>query len=482
MHRVRIVFRIGVPTTLLLVMLVAGSLPGMATTHVTVEVTNAHCAQLVVTQLIFLQVILPVHIQIGSIQVPIGDTKTLEYEFAQTPTVLQLGGTRDGSSFQETVSVPGSATFACGTITVSVGAPLLPPPPPTETGIATLTRWTIPTANARPSGIGVGAEGKVFFAEFAGNRIGQLDPAMNQIRERAADGGPFGLYVTAGGVLYYTLASANAVEVMAFDGGTTRWSLPTPNALPGIPAFAPLGPGEVNLWLPQRNTGTLTRFSPSMVPIPMILITTPPTNVSPTTTQIVGVTTTVTPEVYPGNPLLPPATAMLLPTATPPFAEWSGPTAAMRVAVAPNGKVWFTDTAATLSVLDPSSNTSIFYGLPSGTQAMALTVGPNGWVWFTDLHRPAIGVLDPTSADVRLWTLPGSGQPFDLARDAAGNFWFTDRTGNAMGKLNPFTNQVTIYPLPGGSQPLFLTLDAEGRVWFTADQGNYVGRLSPTSP
>lgn len=476
MHRARIVFQIGVLTTLMLAVLVAVSLAGTAATHVTVVVTNTHCAQLVVTQLIFLQLILPMHVQIGSIQVPIGETRTMEYDFAQTPTVLQLGGTHDGTPFQATVFVPGSATFACGTITVTTGS--APTPPTGNSRTAELSRWTIPTANARPSGIGVGPEGKVYFSEYGADKIGQLDPTANQIRERTADGGPFGLYVTSGGTLYYTLATANALEVMLFTGGTNRWSLPTPNALPGVPTFAASGPGQVNLWLPERNAGKLARFSPAMVPIPMILITTPPTSVAPSTSTINGNVTSVAPEVHYGNPMLPPPIAILPPTISAPFTEWQGSGPVMRVATAPDGRIWFTDSGATVSVLDPTSNTANYYSLPAGTQALAVTVGPNGWVWFTDLARPALGVLDPATADVRLWTIPGGGQPFDLVRDSAGSLWFTDRTANRIGHLNPFLDELTIYPLAGHPQPLFVALDDQDRVWFTADQGNYVGRLT----
>ncbi len=468
--------RRGVWGVLVVVLLLAVPLAAAGSTQVTVAVANTTCAQLTITQIIFLQVILPVHFQIGSIQVPIGETKILEYDFEQTPTVLQLGGTRDGSSFQETVSVPGSATFGCGTITVTVGS--APTPPTGDGSTAELTRWTIPTANARPSGIGVGPEGRIYFAEHGADRIGQLDPGTHQVRERTATGGPFGLYVTSGGTLYYTLATANALEVMLFDGGTHRWSLPTTNAFPGDLVPAASGPGQVNLWLPERNTGRVARFSPNMVQIPMILITTPPTSVSPTASTISGSVTSVSPEVHPGNPMLPPPIAMLSPMSTTPFTDWQSPGPVMRVATAPDGRIWFTDTGSTLSVLDPASNTAYYYSLPSGTQALAVTVGPNGWVWFTDLGRPAIGVLDPASADVRLWPVPGGGQPFDLVRDGDGGLWFTDRTSNALGRLNPFLNEMTVYSLPGSPQPLFLALDEEERVWFTADQGNYVGRLS----
>ncbi len=344
-----------------------------------------------------------------------------------------------------------------------------------------LTRWSIPTANALPYGIGLAPDGKVYFAEFNGNKIGQLDPSTDEIRERSVTGGPFGLVVGPTGSLFYTLAQANAVETMVFTGGSNRWNLPTPAATPQALVAAPTGPGQVNLWLAERNGGKIARFAPAQILVTLPLIITPPTAVAPSSTEIAGITTPVSPESHPGNPMLPPPIALLVPSVSPPFTEWEGvggPAIMHRVAVGPDGRVWFTQDSELLISLDPDSNTALYYGLPSGTRPLGVIVGPNGWVWFTDTSRPAIGVLDPSTGDVRLWRIPGGSQPFDLARDSAGNVWFTDRSANAVGYLSPTRNEIVMYPLGFNVHPVFLVLDSEQRVWFTAELGNYVGRLS----
>lgn len=344
-----------------------------------------------------------------------------------------------------------------------------------------LTRWAIPTPNSLPYGIGIGPDGRVYFAEFNGNRIGQLDPAANEIRERSVTGGPFGLVVSPSGSLFYTLSSANAVETLVFTGGSARWNLPTPGATPEALVAAPTGPGQVNLWLTERNGGRVARFAPTQILVTLPLIITPPTAVIPATSQIPGVVTSVLPELYPGNPMLPPPIALLVPSSSPPFTEWEGvggPTFMNRVAVAPDGRIWFTQDADHLISLDPNSNTALYYGLPSGTRPLGIIVRSNGWVWFTDTSRPAIGVVDPTTADVRLWRISGGSQPFELVRDSVGNIWFTDRAANAIGYLSPFRNEIVMYPLGPNVHPVFLVLDSEERVWFTAERGNYVGRLA----
>ncbi len=462
---------------LVLLALVAVPLAGLASTRVEIVVSNTQCAHLQTTQFVFLRGGALVHMGFklpGT--VPMGQSQTFDFEVPQVPTEVRIGGTRDGQSFQVTVPAPGLTPFACGSIEVSVDGAA-----PVGAVSAQLTRWAIPTANARPQGMGIAPDGKVYFAEFGAGKIAQLDPSTNEIRERSVSGAPYGLYVSPGGSLFYTLPQENAVEIMVFTGGTGGWELPTAHSSPGALVSAPTGPGQVNLWIAERNAGRVARLAPSQISVTLPLIITPPTTVLPSTSQIPGHPTSVAPELHSGNPMLPPPIALLEPIEAPPFTEWGGHgwgSTVQRVAVAPDGRVWFTEGRATLTVLDPSSNTALYHGLPSGTQALAITVGPNGWVWFTDTSRPAVGVLDPVTDDVRLWSIPGGSEPFDLVHDSTGRVWFTDRGGNAIGCLNLTANQIVMYPLGGNTQPAFLVLDQQERLWFTAERGNYVGRLS----
>ncbi len=271
--------------------------------------------------------------------------------------------------------------------------------------VAELTRWPLPSGNALPYGIGGGTDGLVYFAEFSLDRIGQLDPVSNEVRERNVGDGPFGLVMGDGSSLHFTLSRENALELLVFVGGGAKWALPTPGAWPEALVAAPAGPGRVNLWFNERNAKKVVRFSPATVAVTLPLIVSPPQPVTPLTTQVTPVVTAVVPEDFPGNPMLPPPIALLVPKTSGPFTEWASMITDRyleRVAVAPAGRVWFTHGVAPLSVLDPETNTVLLYGLPTGTSALAVAVGGDGRVWFTDPHRPAIGVLDPATADVRL--------------------------------------------------------------------------------
>ncbi len=347
--------------------------------------------------------------------------------------------------------------------------------------VVQLTRWNLPTANALPYGIAIAADGKVYFTEFNLDRVAQLDPVANEIRERDVGQGPFGLVMGDTGSVYFTLSQGNALDLLVFIGGGATWALPTPGAWPEVLVSAPTGPGKVNLLLNERNASKVARFSPAQVFVTLPLILSPAQPATPVVTAITPEVTHVPPLVYPGNPMLPPPIALLVPTTSGPFTEWQSMITdayVERVAVAPDGRVWFTQGAAPISVLDPDSNTVLLYGVPTGTAAFGVTVAGDGRVWFTDTDRPAIGVLDPTTADVRLWPIPGGRQPFDLALDDVGNVWFTDREGDVVGYLAPARNEIALYRMPAGSHPVFLALDDAGSVWFTAERGNFVGQLA----
>ncbi len=347
--------------------------------------------------------------------------------------------------------------------------------------VVELTRWPLPGANALPFDIAIAPDGKVYFTEFRLNKVGQLDPATNEIRERNVGQGPAGLVLGDTGSLYFTLALDNALELLVFIGGGAKWTVPTPGSWPEVLVPAATGPGKVNLWLNERNASKVARFSPLQIAVTLPLIIAPPTPVTPVVTEISPTLTPVTPEIHPGNPMLPPPIALLVPTSSGPFTEWQSMVTddpVERVAVAPDGRVWFTQGVAPISVLDPGTNTVLLYGIPAGTSALGITVAGDGAVWFTDTGRPAIGVLDPATADVRLWPIPGGIQPFHLVIDDVGNVWFTDREGDAVGYLSPARNEIAMYRMPVNSHPLFLTLDPAGNVWFTAERGNFIGRLS----
>ena len=345
---------------------------------------------------------------------------------------------------------------------------------------AEVTTWTVPTADCLPAGIGITPSGKVFFAEFDTDKIGQLDPTTNEIRERDVGDGPSGLVVSGEDSVYFVTRIDNAVDLLVFIGGGSRWLFPTSGGAPRALVSAASGPGSVNLWSNERIASKVARFSPETISVTLPLIIAEPVAVTPNVTEIDPVVTAVTPLAFPGNPMLPPPIYYNPGVTTGPFTEWTAiydSEVVEDLSVAPDGQVWFTQTLSPLTALDPTTDTMLAYGLPSGTNAVGVRVDVDGDVWFTDVSRPAIGRLDPMTGDVHLWTIPSGHQPLNLGFDSAGNVWFTDRAGDAVGYLSPARNEIAVYSFATNTHPLELAIDTADNVWFTAERGNFVARL-----
>lgn len=70
-----------------------------------------------------------------------------------------------------------------------------------------VTKWKIPTADARPRRIQVGADGNIWFAEFKAGQIGRFDPKTQTFREFPLPGPeatPYALGVDASGAVWYS--------------------------------------------------------------------------------------------------------------------------------------------------------------------------------------------------------------------------------------------------------------------------------------
>jgi streptogramin lyase len=345
---------------------------------------------------------------------------------------------------------------------------------------AQITLWPVPTPSSLPADLSFSSDGMVFFSEFAGEKIGKLDPQANTIAERDVGASPLGIWVEGQQMIYFTLPLDDALRAVVFTSGEAGWNLPTVGGWPATLVPAPSGPGVVNLWLNERLAGKVARFSPSQVAVTLPLFQFPPQPVSPDVLEVEPVVTPVVPEFHPGNPALPPPIALLPSAASGPFTEWTAfdPTNTVEdLAVAPDGMVWFTQPGSPLSRLDPGSDTVLLYGLPAGTNALGVEVGPGGKVWFTDTTRPAIGRLDPATGNVTLWPIPGGVQPIEVAVDAPSGVWFADREGNAIGFLSPARDEISLWRLPPGSYPVTVKLGPDGAVWFVCERGNTIGRL-----
>jgi len=361
-------------------------------------------------------------------------------------------------------------------------------------GAVPVTIWQIPTADSLPEGIVVDpTSGDIYFAEFAGDKLGRLDSSTNTITEWPVGDGPQYLVadISLGNTsLYFTEGGGNRISRLAPSiNGYSSEAVPTPGSFPQGIALTLIGMTLVpsDIWFTERSGGQFGRLTLGGFVFDVVQPRTPTQRtIIPTTLTVTPTTTVVSPIVTAtwGSPPLPPPIMMDPGVASGPFTEWPlslGPGHPGMIAVGPSGDLWISTETASIIQFDPQNNTFIPHNLASGSASVDLVVDSAGYVWFTEGWEDKIGRLDPTTGILTEWPLPSGGQPLNLVLDpGTGVVWFTEREDDRIGALDPTSNTIAEYQLGTGIHPLGIALDLTGPVvaiWFTTERGNSVGRL-----
>jgi len=153
---------------------------------------------------------------------------------------------------------------------------------------------------------------------------------------------------------------------------------------------------------------------------------------------------------------------------------------ATRIAVGPEGDMWFIDRGTTKAIgrVTPAGAIEEFV-VESGVVPDYITGGPDGNVWFTDegatkeiVRMTPGGTFTKFSAGLNAGAIPNV-----ITAGPEGNLWFgDDGTKRAIGEI---TTTGTITEFEGTSEPAFLAPGPEGDIWFTDDGSHAVGRITP---
>jgi virginiamycin B lyase len=156
----------------------------------------------------------------------------------------------------------------------------------------------------------------------------------------------------------------------------------------------------------------------------------------------------------------------------------SGPLAKLgRLAVAPDGAVWFAEeTALGFTRLKDGAFTR--YEVPSalGAPPFGVAVDAQGTVWGSLPRANKLVRITPGSEPVELDVPTRGSQIGDVAVDPAGTVWFLEMRTNRIGRYakGVFSN----YPVPTPSAGLTaLAAAPDGAVWFTELRAQRLGRL-----
>ena len=129
--------------------------------------------------------------------------------------------------------------------------------------VGQISEFSTPTAGSGPEGIVAGPDGNLWAAEFAANRVSEINPTTGAITEftaPTAGGGPVGVALGPDGNIWFT--EQQHIARLRPDGTITEYKIPLPdglrtNSANGIGSLGgkilvkslpwPLGPGSIDL-------------------------------------------------------------------------------------------------------------------------------------------------------------------------------------------------------------------------------------------
>jgi len=288
----------------------------------------------------------------------------------------------------------------------------------------TITEFPLPAPNSVPYAITAGPDGKLWFDEGGGGRIGTIDMtgAITEFSLPSTNGLPIGITVGPDANLWFTEFYGDRVGQMSMTGSTSSFTLTG-----GRKPYAILAGPDGYLWLTQLQY-SLSRMS----------------------------TTGVLTDFNIGT--------------------------AIALAVGSDQAMWCTVEIPASVVKVTTDGTITTFPLSYGVYPFGITTGSDGNLWFVEYAANQIGriTVDGALTEFPIPT-PNSGTRF-IANGPDGNLWFAEYSTRKIGRISP-NGTIAEFPLPvdvGG--PWGIATGADDKLWFTNHASNSIGRLGPSSP
>lgn len=310
---------------------------------------------------------------------------------------------------------------------VLIGSGPLPTPTPVVPHVT--AEFTVPTAASAPNGIALGADGFIYFAETAGNKITKMTTGgvFTETAVPTANAGPFDLIGMSDKRIWYTESTASKIGVQT-GTQTVEYPLPTANAGPTYIARGPDGA----LWFSETTANKLGRIDSN------------------------------------GN-----ITEYPVPTANAGLAGLAGFS---------DGGVWIAESNASAIVrFDVAAHT---FGTPhltltANAAPTQIVTCPDGQtLCFTENNAAKLGQITPAGV-VTEHSLAPATSAFGLVGGADFNLYFTDRAQNKVGQISGISFGVSEFAIPTASaQAAFMSLGPDLQIYFTETGTNKVARLT----
>jgi virginiamycin B lyase len=167
------------------------------------------------------------------------------------------------------------------------------------------------------------------------------------------------------------------------------------------------------------------------------------------------------------------------------FTQAAGP-----IVSGPDGNLWFSGyravragsegkLVATIDRMTPAGDLAQFELPGPGSFPTRLAVGPDGNVWFTEMQEDKVGGITP-SGSIQMFQLPSGARPLEIVAGADGNLWVTEEKDDpgALGRITP-SGQYTEFPVEPEITAGALAAGPDGRLWFAAGPGA-IDRMTPS--
>jgi len=260
--------------------------------------------------------------------------------------------------------------------------------------------YKIPTSGSQPWGLAVDAQGSVWFAETAGNKIGKLDPVTGKITEYdvpTPNSQPWAVAIGDDGSIWFTERSGNKIGRLVPDTGKfTEYDDLPENAEPvGIDTQG------IYVWFTMTAVNKLGRLR--------------------TSDGRIHEFTSPTPDSVPQN-----------------------------VALNPRGKPWFTLRQGNKLLFIDIETHGLYTEFPvptANSEPVGLAIDGDVAIWFTEQAGNKLGRF-PSSGLMRDYSLPTANSiPTDVAVDSAGCAWYTAPGSNRIGRFCAPPVQLLYLPL-----------------------------------
>jgi virginiamycin B lyase len=294
-----------------------------------------------------------------------------------------------------------------------------------------ITEYTVPTATSLPYAICLGPDGRLWFTEAAGNKVGAMTTSGNFDEYPVPSATSLLTGITAVPIngLFAAEFSTRRIARVSI-GGTVTESAP----LDTSPELVIQGP-DGRAWVSAQGV----------------------------TKEVLAI----------GNLTNAPSAAAFSTT---------GDTFGMVVGA--NGDIWFTEPAASkIGWVSPEGGSVHEFDTPTpAAHPTFIANAPNNDQWFTEAGANKIGRRFGGTTTILEYSIPTpSAQPGGITLGPDGNMWFTEYAANKIARITTgSTPVITEFPAAGG--PIGITLGPDGNLYFAEYDGNKIGKLEISVP